>query len=57
VTAEHAAVFVDDVATMITTRNGADHLQERESIVFVRRDGAWLAAHEHLSPIPEASAR
>ena len=36
---------VHDVAITITTRNGSDHLQER----------AWLAVHEHLSPIPEAS--
>jgi hypothetical protein len=34
-----------DVATTITTNNGPDQLQERA-----------LAVHEHLSPIPEASA-
>jgi ketosteroid isomerase-like protein len=25
-------------------------VRERETIVFERRDGSWLAVHEHLSP-------
>lgn len=48
-----AALFVHDVATTIATHDGTSDLRERESIVFARRDGAWLAVHEHLSPSPE----
>lgn len=48
-----AAVFVHDVATTVTTDAGTERLRERESIVFERRDDAWVAVHEHLSPVPE----
>lgn len=44
-----AAVFAHDVATHVSTRSGEEHLRERETIVFARRDGAWLVVHEHLS--------
>ena len=46
------AVFVHDVATRVATTAGEDSLSERETIVFARRDGRWLAVHEHLSPAP-----
>jgi ketosteroid isomerase-like protein len=47
-----AAVFVHDVATRVATDAGQEALRERETIVFARRDGRWLAVHEHLSPAP-----
>ena len=47
---DDAAVFVHDVATTVATREGEESLSERETIVFARRDGTWLAVHEHLSP-------
>jgi ketosteroid isomerase-like protein len=49
---EHAAAFVHDVATRVATHAGEDDLRERETIVFARRNGRWLAVHEHLSPAP-----
>ncbi len=51
-----SAVFEHEVRT--TVRTGlADAMvesvsHERETIVFVQRDGRWLAAHEHLSARP-----
>ena len=47
-----AAVFTHDVATVVDVGGSREELAERETIVFVRRDGAWLAVHEHLSPAP-----
>jgi ketosteroid isomerase-like protein len=47
---DDVAVFVHDVATVVATNAGEETLAERETIVFARRDGAWLAVHEHLSP-------
>jgi ketosteroid isomerase-like protein len=49
---ENVAVLTHDVATRVSLGGGEEHLAERESIVFVRRDGAWLVAHEHLSATP-----
>lgn len=43
------AVLTHEVATRIATTAGEEELRERESVVFVRRDGGWLVAHEHLS--------
>jgi ketosteroid isomerase-like protein len=51
---EDAAVFTHDVATRVRTTAGEEDLRERETIVFARRDGRWLAVHEHLSPAPSA---
>ncbi len=50
-----SALFVHDVDTRIATREGEQRLAERETIVFVRRAGRWLAVHEHLSPRPQRS--
>jgi ketosteroid isomerase-like protein len=50
--ADDAAVFTHEVETDVVTRAGEERLRERETIVFARRDGAWLAVHEHLSPAP-----
>ncbi len=48
-----AAIFSHDVTTIVRTRAGEDTVRERESIVFRRRrDGSWVAVHEHLSPVP-----
>lgn len=52
---EDAAVFVHDVATTVATNEGEESLSERETILFARRDGTWLAIHEHLSPTPQAA--
>jgi ketosteroid isomerase-like protein len=46
------AIFTHSVRTEVTTPEGDNTLLERESIVFQRRDGAWIAIHEHLSPLP-----
>ena len=46
------AVVTHDVETEISTKSGDEMLHERETIVLARRDGAWLAVHEHLSPRP-----
>jgi ketosteroid isomerase-like protein len=46
------AILTHSVRTEVTTREGDSTLLERESIVFQRRDGAWIAIHEHLSPLP-----
>lgn len=49
------AVLTHRVRTTVVTHEGESVLQERETIVFARRAGRWLAVHEHLSPAPPAS--
>jgi ketosteroid isomerase-like protein len=49
-----AAVLTHRVRTTVATHEGESQLQERETIVFARRGGRWLAVHEHLSPDPSA---
>ena len=49
-----AAVFSHDVLTTVQTNDGEDTTAERETIVFSRTAGHWLAVHEHLSPDPAA---
>jgi ketosteroid isomerase-like protein len=44
------AVFSHSVRTELTTKGGDATLLERETIVFHRRGGRWIAVHEHLSP-------
>ena len=48
------AVFTHDVETRVSTRSGEETLHERETIVFAREGGDWLAVHEHLSPAADA---
>jgi len=48
-----AAVFTHTVRTEVSTKQGKRTLNERETIVFYRRGGRWVAVHEHLSPQPE----
>jgi ketosteroid isomerase-like protein len=50
------AVLSHDVRTEITTKDGDAILMERETIVFHRRGDRWVAVHEHLSPLPPATA-
>ena len=50
-----AAILSHDVRTEITTNEGDAPLMERETIVFHRRGGRWIAVHEHLSPKPRAT--
>ncbi len=46
------AVFTHRVLTAVADADGTHDLVERESIVFRREpSGAWLAVHEHLSPM------
>lgn len=47
------AVFTHSVQTELSAKGGASTVRERETIVFQRRGGKWIAVHEHLSPYPE----
>jgi ketosteroid isomerase-like protein len=44
------AIFTHSVRTEIVTNQAESTLLERETIVFQRRNGRWIAVHEHLSP-------
>lgn len=46
------AVFVHDVETRVEMDGATETVFERETIVFERREGLWIAVHEHLSPRP-----
>jgi ketosteroid isomerase-like protein len=46
----NVALFVHNVRTRVATHAGSETLDERETIAFAKRDGQWLAVHEHLSP-------
>ncbi len=50
------AVLSHRVRTTVRTSAGEESVRERETIVFARRGGRWLAVHEHLSPDPGAAA-
>jgi ketosteroid isomerase-like protein len=47
-----AAVFTHEVTTVVRSALGEETLAERETIVFRRQAGRWVAVHEHLSPQP-----
>jgi ketosteroid isomerase-like protein len=47
-----AAVFAHDVTTVVSLSGTEQTLHERETIVFRREAGGWIAVHEHLSPQP-----
>lgn len=49
------AILTHLVRTEITTTQGQETLQERETIVFHHRGNRWVAVHEHLSPRPLSS--
>lgn len=44
-----AAVFTHTVTTVVSTKGKEETVEERETIVFGRLGGRWLAVHEHLS--------
>ncbi len=50
---QNAAIFTHRVATTARFGGTTAETDERETIIFERRDGRWLAVHEHLSPMPE----
>ncbi len=45
------AIFIHRAITRSTGTSGTRELHERETIIFRKVDGAWLAAHEHVSPL------
>jgi len=47
---DDAAVFTHLVSSDIEFAGEVSTVEERETIVFSRRGGHWLAVHEHLSP-------
>jgi uncharacterized protein (TIGR02246 family) len=47
-----SAVFTHQTFTRVRTNEGESACHERETIVFIRQDGKWLAVHEHLSLLP-----
>jgi ketosteroid isomerase-like protein len=47
------AIFIHRTITRSTATSGARTLHERETIVFKKVDGRWLAVHEHVSPLVE----
>lgn len=47
---DDAAVFTHLVSSDIEFAGEVSTVEERETIVFAKRDGQWLAVHEHLSP-------
>ncbi|UFH49882.1 YybH family protein [Pseudomonas sp. KNUC1026] len=46
------AAFTHRVETHLRVAGEEHQLQERETIVFRREGGHWLAFHEHLSGVP-----
>ena len=48
---DDTAVFSHSVETQAQFGEETSTTFERETIVFRKTDGAWLAVHEHLSPI------
>lgn len=49
---EDGAVFSHDVETTVSSGGATSTVRERETIVFQRAGGRWLAVHEHLSAAP-----
>jgi len=47
------AVFVHRTVTRSTGHRGERVLHERETIIFNKVEGVWMAAHEHVSPLVE----
>ena len=48
------AIFVHRTVTHSSSASGDQTLHERETIIFHKVNGAWLAAHEHVSPLVNA---
>lgn len=51
VVSEGVAVFRHVVHTTLEMEGVTESVTERETIVFAKKDGRWLAVHEHLSPL------
>ena len=47
------AIFTHRIITRSTGHSGERTLHERETIIFKRVGGVWMAAHEHVSPLVE----
>lgn len=47
-------VFAHDVHTRLHMDGADQTVDERETIVFARQSGRWIAVHEHLSSRPAA---
>lgn len=45
------AVFTHSVHSVVELGGETTEVDERETIVFARREGFWLAVHEHLSTV------
>ena len=45
------AVFSHSVHSAVELGGETTEVDERETIVFARRDGRWVAVHEHLSAV------
>ncbi len=52
---EDNAVFRHRVISSIEMEGHRETVSERETIVFSRRGSAWMAVHEHLSPLELSS--
>lgn len=48
----NGGIFVHELETTSRTGSETSTYQERETIVFERRDGQLIAVHEHLSTFP-----
>lgn len=48
---DDTALFIHELETTLQQGEGARTFSERESILFVLRNGRWLGAHEHASPL------
>lgn len=54
--APDVAVLTHRVGTTVRDSTGTVELDERETILFRRREGSgWIAVHEHLSPQPNTA--
>lgn len=47
---DDGAVFTHYVASDVEFGGETSTIRERETIVFARHNGVWVAIHEHLSP-------
>ncbi|CAB4627424.1 unannotated protein [freshwater metagenome] len=47
---EDSAVFTHEVETVVELTGESSTVFEKETIVFEKKSGGWIAVHEHLSP-------
>lgn len=48
------AVFTHKTFTRARSKAGESAFYERETIIFIRENGRWMAVHEHLSLLPDS---